>query len=53
MVSSFALLGAVVAGAVFGWGDHSAETVRAVGAAGGAIFGLLSSLKIVTTIVKR
>jgi hypothetical protein len=45
MITSFALLGAVLAGAFFGWSDQSADAVRALGAAGGAAIGVASTLK--------
>ena len=39
MISSFALLGAVMAGSIFGWGDTSADSARTVGAVVGAFAG--------------
>lgn len=39
MISSFALLGAVLAGTFFGWGNEStADLARTYGAVGGAAF---------------
>ncbi|MDB5243609.1 MAG: hypothetical protein JWP57_4234 [Spirosoma sp.] len=45
MISSFALLGAVLVGTIFGWGDNAADVARSWGALGGAAVGTVTTLK--------
>lgn len=41
MVASFALLGAVLAGATLGWHEHASIDFRVVGATVGGVVGLI------------